>query len=226
MPPPLMGTEQSAESRAALLKGYSLSRRRQLFLDSFAGVFIGASAALVRQISGRSGASFRGRYLFEFSRSEGDTTMQATRILGLLLLCAVAVTAQTNRGGINGTVTDPNGAAVPGAIVTITNIGTGKTLTLTTSDAGAFFASSLEPVTYNILVEAPGFKKAVVEHLKVDTASIATANVRLETGGVSEQVTVVAEEPLLNTESGTTGSTITERQLSDLPLNNRSVLDL
>jgi len=226
MPPPLMGTEQSAESRAALLKGYSLSRRRQLFLDSFAGVFIGASAALVRQISGRSGASFRGRYLFEFSRSEGDTTMQATRILGLLLLCAVAVTAQTNRGGINGTVTDPNGAAVPGATVTITNVGTGKTLTLTTSDVGAFFASSLEPVTYNILVEAPGFKKAVVEHLKVDTASIATANVRLETGGVSEQVTVVAEEPLLNTESGTTGSTITERQLSDLPLNNRSVLDL
>lgn len=152
--------------------------------------------------------------------------MRAMRILGLCLLCGVAVGAQTNKGGISGTVTDANGAAVPGASVTITNLGTNQSVTLTTSDTGAFSATSLEPVVYRIVVEMKGFKRALVERVKVDTASIATANVLLETGTVSETVTVTADAQLLNTESGTTTQTVTERQIQDIPLNNRSVLDL
>ncbi|PYS56972.1 MAG: hypothetical protein DMF74_27255, partial [Acidobacteria bacterium] len=89
-----------------------------------------------------------------------------------------------------------------------------------------FSAQSLDPVTYSVLVEAKGFKKALVDHVKVDTAATATANVTLETGSVTEQVVVTAEAPLLNTETGTTTHTITTRQLQDVPLNNRSVLDL
>jgi hypothetical protein len=84
----------------------------------------------------------------------------------------------------------------------------------------------LEPVKYRIVVEMAGFKKAVVETVKVDTASIATANVTLETGTVAETVTITSEAPLINTESGTTTQTITERQIRDVPLVNRSVLDL
>ena len=152
--------------------------------------------------------------------------MRLMRVLGLFLLCAVAVNAQTNKGGISGTVSDANGAAVPGATVTITNLGTNQSVKVTTSETGAFSVSSLEPVGYKVVVEHAGFKKAVVERVKVDTASMATANVTLETGAIAETVTVTADTPLLNTESGATKQTITERQIRDVPLTNRSVLDL
>src|SRR3954465_6548813 len=90
----------------------------------------------------------------------------------LLLAVSSAVIAQTNKGGISGTVVDPNGAAVPGATVTITNVGTGQKATATTSESGAFTVQSLDPVTYRVLVEAAGFKKAILEKVKVDTAAI------------------------------------------------------
>ena len=123
-------------------------------------------------------------------------------------------------------MTDSNGGVVPGATVTVTNLGTNQSQTVTTSESGAFIVNSLDPVAYSVTVEAQGFKKAFVESVKVDTATTVTANVTLEPGGVGEQVTVVADTPLLNTESGTTTQTITERQLQDVPLFNRSVLDL
>ena len=153
--------------------------------------------------------------------------MRFIGITTFMLLLSLAVLGQTNRGGVSGTITDASGAAIPGAKVTITNIGTQQSVTLTTSGDGAFTASALEPVTYMVTVEAANFKKTVVPEIKVDTATIATVNVALETGNVTEQVTVEAEGgTLLNTESGTTGQTITQRQLQELPLNNRSVLDL
>src|SRR2546425_5507203 len=152
--------------------------------------------------------------------------MRVMRILGVFLLCAVAVSAQTNKGGISGTVMDANGAAVPGASVTITNLGTNQSQKVTTSDTVSFQVSSLDPVTYTIVVEMAGFKKAILETVKVETATTASVNVVLEAGKVDESVTITADAPLINTESGATSQTITERQIQDIPLNNRSVLDL
>src|SRR2546425_11247084 len=152
--------------------------------------------------------------------------MRLMRVIAVLFVCSVTLFGQTNKGGIRGTVFDPNGAAVPGATVTITNLGTSQKVTVTTTDTGAFSAQSLDPVTYSVLVEAKGFKKALLDHVKVDTAAVATANVSLETGSVTEQVVVTAEAPLLNTETGTTTHTVTERQIQDVPLNSRSGLDL
>jgi Carboxypeptidase regulatory-like domain len=146
--------------------------------------------------------------------------------LSIIVVCGVAAIAQTNRGGISGTVFDKTGAIVPGAQVTITNVGTNRSQTLTTSGEGAYTAAALEPVVYRITVEAQGFKKAVVDSIKVDTAVTATVNVTLEPGAVETIVNVTSEGALLNVESGTPGRTITERQIRDLPLNNRSVLDL
>ncbi len=149
-------------------------------------------------------------------------------LTGLLIaiVCASAILAQTNRGGISGTVFDNNGAVIPGATVTITNIGTNQSQKVTTSSEGAYTAPSLEPVVYRITVEATGFKRAAVDNVKVDTATTATVNVTLELGAASAEITVTSDAPLLNTESGTPGQTISERQITDLPLNNRSVLDL
>ena len=152
--------------------------------------------------------------------------MRSLRILALILISAVAVIGQTNKGGISGAVTDPNGAVVPGATVTIINLGTNETQTITTSDDGTYSVRSLDPVNYSVTVEAPNFKKAVVSDIKVDTASISTVNVALEAGNIGEQVTIEASAPLLNTETGTTSTTVTERQIQDIPLLNRSVLDL
>jgi len=152
--------------------------------------------------------------------------MRIILIAVVLFLAGITVVGQTNKGAISGTVVDANGAAVPGATVTVTNLGTGQKVTVTTSESGSYTVSSLDPVTYSVLVEAQGFKKAVLDKLKVDTASTTPANVQLETGSVSEQVVVTAEGTAVNTESGTTSQTITSRQLQDVPLNNRSVLDL
>jgi carboxypeptidase family protein len=152
--------------------------------------------------------------------------MRAIRVTAVILICVFGAVAQTNKGAISGVVLDPNGAAVPGATVTVTNVGTGQKVTVTTTESGSFTVQSLDPVTYSVLVEAQGFKKAVLDKVKVDTAVTVPANVTLETGSVSEQVVVTAEASLINTESGTTSHTITSRQLQDVPLNNRSVLDL
>ncbi|PYS49007.1 MAG: carboxypeptidase regulatory-like domain-containing protein, partial [Acidobacteria bacterium] len=137
--------------------------------------------------------------------------MRPIQILAFVFLCAVIALGQTNKGGINGTVIDPNGAAVPGATVTVTNLGTNQSTTVTTSESGAFAVASLDPVTYSISIEAQGFKKAVVQSVKVDTSSIAAVNVTLEAGTISEAVSVVSETSLLNTETGTTTTTVTER---------------
>ena len=152
--------------------------------------------------------------------------MRLIKTVVMVLVCSIATWAQSNQGGITGTVFDQNGAVVPGATVVITDLGTKRTTTLTTSDSGTFTARSLEPVAYSVRVEANGFKKAIIEHVKVDTATVATVNITLETGTVGETVTISSEAALINTDSAATTQTISERQIRDLPLNNRSVLDL
>jgi Carboxypeptidase regulatory-like domain len=146
--------------------------------------------------------------------------------LFLITLCASIAVGQTNRGGITGTVFDKTGAVIPGATVIVTNIGTNESLRLSTSESGNFSAPSLNPVEYRITVEAAGFKKTTVDRVKVDTAVTATINFTLEPGDAFAEITVTSESPLINAASGTPGQTITERQIVEMPLNNRSVLDL
>src|SRR5215467_14388483 len=143
-----------------------------------------------------------------------------------LSLSSLVVAAQSNRGGISGTVTDQQGLVVPGAIVTVVNVGTNERVRTTSSSSGGFSVQNLEPVTYRIEIEATGFKKEIIDNVKVDTATTITRNVALQVGTATETITVKSDAPLVDTESGTTGQTITERQIQDVPLFNRSVLDL
>ncbi len=146
-------------------------------------------------------------------------------VLFVLVLLSAAL-GQSNRGGLRGTVTDSKGGLVPGATVVVTNAGTGQKQTVVTGSDGTFSINSLDPVDYNIEVTAKDFRKTAIPNVKVDTATTASVNVVLEAGGVGEEVTIVADTTTVSTESGATSQTITERQLRDLPLNNRSVLDL
>src|SRR5712692_5147688 len=97
--------------------------------------------------------------------------------LAAAILCATTVGAQTNKGAIDGTVTDQSGAVIPGATVTVVNLGTGESLTVTTSERGTFSFPVLDPVEYRIAVQIQGFKPAEVKRVKIDTATTATINV-------------------------------------------------
>jgi len=148
------------------------------------------------------------------------------RLVAILLMSAAVAVAQTNRGAISGTVLDQSQAVVPGASVTVTNLGTNETRKLNAAPNGTFLVNDLEPVLYSVSVAAPGFNQTVVDKVKVDTASIATVNVTLKAGSVDTRITVAAEAATVNTDSGTASNTISERQIEDAPLLNRSVLDL
>ena len=148
------------------------------------------------------------------------------RSVAMFIVLTSALVAQTNRGSISGTVTDATGASVPGASVTVTSLGTNEVRHAKTAENGTYSILDLEPVTYRIEVESSGFKKASIDSVKLDTSTNATVNVRLETGSIDTKVTVEAEAVAVDTSSGTSSSTITERQIQDVPLVNRSVLDL
>ncbi len=136
----------------------------------------------------------------------------------LIFGCAVfAAYGQSDRGSIRGTVTDPNGALVPNAKVTITNVETNETRETTTGDEGSYNVPELKAAVYRISVEAAGFKTATVDTVQVGVGVIRNGDVKLEIG-VGESVTVTAEPSVLNTESPVQQRNVTEREIRELPL--------
>jgi len=138
------------------------------------------------------------------------------------LMLALPASAQ-NRASITGTVTDTQGAAVSGAIVTATNTGTGVTKQSKTSDEGRYsFGAVFDPGTYTVKVELQGFKTATSEQLVLQIGDVREVNIALEPGNISDQVVVTAEAPLVETETSVRGEVITGRQITELPLNGRN----
>src|SRR5947209_904103 len=144
----------------------------------------------------------------------------------LLLLAFLAAHAQEFRGSITGHVTDPSGAAVPGATVTIKNVGTNVENTVTTNADGGYDFPLLQPGKYTLTVKGQGFSTAMREGVEVRVADKLTIDVPLQVGGVTEMVTTVATTPALETGSVTTGSTVTSRQISELPLTEGTAYQL
>jgi Carboxypeptidase regulatory-like domain len=146
----------------------------------------------------------------------------------ILALCGLPVLGQvTTTGSILGTVTDPTGAVVPNATVTAKNKATGKESTATTSDSGNFNIPQLSSGVFVVTVSATsGFKKSQVTDVKVDAGTPATVNVVLELGNPQETVTVVGGGELIQTQSATIGTTLTGRQITDIPTASRNALDL
>jgi hypothetical protein len=134
----------------------------------------------------------------------------------LLLACAVLTNAQ-GLSGITGTITDPSGAVVPGATVTVTNVATNVVRSATTSSAGVYILTDLIPGTYNVRVEASGFQAAVVSGVNVYANQTATANATLKTGAVSTTVEVKAPAITLQTVTPDLNTTITTKILQEVP---------
>jgi len=144
--------------------------------------------------------------------------------LALLLLCLPAQLAFGDNlyGSIRGTVTDPSGAAVPNATVTATNSLTGIATRATTSSTGSFVFTQLQIGTYQVSVEASGFKSYQLGGIKLDLDQVYSMNVKLELGAVSEQVTVEANPTQVETTSMQLNTVVTGNQIVDMPLNGRN----
>ncbi len=129
--------------------------------------------------------------------------------------------AQDIVGRISGTVTDAQGAAVPGATVTIINEATGIPRSLTTDGSGYFVADDLPVGKYTVTVEAKGFKKTLVAGNPVTAGGRLTVNVTMQVGALTETVTVTAVVNMPNTTSGEISATITNQEMVSLPMNQR-----
>ena len=146
----------------------------------------------------------------------------------ILCLSCTTLLAQVTSGTISGTVKDATGAVVPGASVTISNPANGLVRTVTTSDSGEFVAPSLLPGTYNITVNAKGFKKLDSKGFALSAAAqLDAGDLVLAIGAATDEVTVTADagQVQLQSDSGERSDLITSKQLDQVAINGRNVLD-
>ena len=146
----------------------------------------------------------------------------------VLWLCcwATSVAAQTTTGSIVGVTTDPSGSLVPGAEVTIQNLGTGLMQVARTGTDGTFIVSSLPSGRYKVTVKKPGFKTLTREAVELAVDQKLRLDVMLDLGEVNETVVVQSATSTLQTESAETGHVIESRRILDLPLLGRNFLNL
>jgi hypothetical protein len=143
----------------------------------------------------------------------------------ILALCAFAFAQSTVTGGIGGKVTDPQGASVPNATVTATNIGTNQETTATADDDGGFRLVNLPPGTYNVKVAGSGFAEFTQPNVVVEVGQITTLNVPLGIAGATATVEVSAEAPVINTTSQDLSTNINQTSINELPINGRRATD-
>jgi len=134
-----------------------------------------------------------------------------------LFLLAGAALAQSDRGTITGTISDPAGAVVVSAKIEVKNTDTGAIFEGGTSATGNYVIS-MPAGRYEMTVTLTGFKKYVRQNLQVTVAAQTRQDVTLELGAVTEQVTVTDETPLLRTESGELSHNVTMSQANNLPV--------
>src|SRR5438477_1284928 len=142
-------------------------------------------------------------------------------------LLSTSLFAQTFRGTILGTVTDPQGAVVAGATVNVRNVNTGLERSTATSGDGSYSVPELPIGTYTVTVSQTGFQKSVTSNVAVDVASEKRVDVSMKTGQVSETVEVSGETlPIVETTTDTLGGVLTQETVKDLPINGRDYTKL
>ena len=148
-----------------------------------------------------------------------------TSVLAAVFFLFLALPALAQTGRIVGTVTDETGAVVPGTTVTATSQATNLTRKFDTDDTGNYDFPGLAVATYIVRAELSGFQTAEVEVL-VEIDRVARQNIRLAVGQPSDVLHVLADAPLLQTDSVEVGQVVTNRQIVELPLNGRRYTDL
>ncbi|MEK7406440.1 MAG: carboxypeptidase regulatory-like domain-containing protein [Acidobacteriota bacterium] len=140
------------------------------------------------------------------------------KLLALMVIGLGLLFGQGERGTFNGTVTDPTGAVIPGAKVDAVNVATGVETKVETTSAGVFRMPYLPPGTYKLSASATGFKTAIRENVVLAVAQTLTVDFALTVGAVTDQVTVSAETPLLETGTAEIGSYVTKKEFDTWPI--------
>ena len=142
-----------------------------------------------------------------------------------LLLC-VSAFGQRVTGSIDGRVTDPSGAILPGVEVTVTNESTGQTRVVVTNETGLYNAPLLTSGTYSVQASLPGFRTEVRRGIVVEVDRNARVEIQLQVGEVTEKVEVMADAPLVQVDTSSLGQVIDAQRVAQLPLNGRDFLQL
>lgn len=136
----------------------------------------------------------------------------------LTVLSACVLSAQSSFvGGVRGLIQDPGGAVIPNAKVTLLNKATGVSRATVSNAQGEYDFPQVEPATYSLTVEAPGFKKAEQGGVIVNTQAFLTVDIKMEIGEATQSVQVSAEAPLLENSNASTGQVLDTQKLTDLP---------
>jgi hypothetical protein len=154
-------------------------------------------------------------------------SFQLISLLAILLVSAnVALgQAQSNAADLQGTVTDTTGAVVPNATVTARNPATNLTRDATTNDQGLYRIINIQPGDYEVTVEAPNFKKAVLTRVTVTVGQAANIDVVLEPGQITESVTISeATSDIVETSKTAVATTIDQQRINNLPINERNYI--
>jgi Carboxypeptidase regulatory-like domain/TonB dependent receptor-like, beta-barrel len=150
-------------------------------------------------------------------------------LLSGTLICAIAISAhgQAVTGSVVGTITDTSGAVIPGATVTITDVGTNIARTITTDANGYYSFAIVKPATYKVTASKTGFATGVHSDVILSVNSTVRVDMTLKPGSVTQTINVTSEAPLLQTDSAQTGTTVTSTEVEQLPLSaNRNFQNL
>src|SRR6476619_5170039 len=134
---------------------------------------------------------------------------------------AVAFAQSTTTGSIGGVVTNPNKEVVPGAAVTVKNVGTNKEDTATSDDAGRFKVANLQPGNYSVTVNSSGFSPYALDRVVVEVGRETSLEASLSIGAVTGNVEVTAEAPVINTTQQDFSSNLNQTSINELPVNGR-----
>ena len=144
--------------------------------------------------------------------------MNTVRTFALFFVCTLAAMAQSERGSITGIATDPSGAAVAGAGITVTQRDTNATARIATTSTGEYSASNLLPGVYRIEITASGFKRFVQQNLNVSAGGTVRVDAILQLGQVSEQIEVTAAAATIQTENAKVSTLVENKLVDELPL--------
>ncbi len=152
--------------------------------------------------------------------------LQFCLVVFAVLALTFSAFAQVQNAQFAGTVTDPTGAAIAGAKITVHNAATDLKVTTTTNSSGYFFVKEVPPGVYKITVEAAGFKTFNDNGVTANAGTISHVDAKLQIGKASEVVEVTGEAAIVNTEDSKLATTVSSTQINALPLNGRNVFDL
>ena len=147
-------------------------------------------------------------------------------VLSLALARPESATAQESRGSISGRVIDAQGGVLPSATVTVVNMGTAATTTMTTNAVGQYTALLLEPGSYRVTAELSGFRKTVFQDVRVTVGQRLELDFTLQPQAATETIEVVAETPVLETGSATTGQVMDSKLINEIPLGDGTAYGL